>query len=241
MITSICSFISFQMGEYHSIFPSVASVLNHIFFVIGNGYELDEETQSPTYGNKPIHLFPKFNKEKMVKKMMPQWREYVEQRAKQREEFENDMKEMYEEMGEKRKSNWNKEAFIEKELAKYVFPEITPEHLTVESLYQQLVNEEENPRRKELGGEYEFVRPYPLSENHSLIYELNSKTPECVREVALNFCTAWLNYLNKELEVGRVYDGVGELGGYSNLKWTTKHRDMIQQLTVGKLAQCPLP
>jgi hypothetical protein len=100
------------------------------------------------------------------------------------------------------------------------------------------VNEEENPIRKELGGEYEFVRPYPLSENHSLIYELNSETPECVMEVALNFCTAWLNYLNKELEVGRVYrDGTS----YSDEQWTTKHRDMIQQLTVGELAQCPLP
>jgi hypothetical protein len=223
------------MGEYHSIFPSPASVLNHILFTIGSGYHIDEETQSPI-GNedkRPIHLFPKFNKEKMIKKRMPAWRQYIEQRAERGEETQKSMENLHKKLGKERQSNWNKEEFIKQELAKYFFPDITPEDLTIDNLYQQLVEEENNPRRNVLSGEYKYVRPYPLSERHSLVYELNDNSPGCVREVAMNFCTAWLNYLNNEIECDRVY----EEGGYSNLEWTTKHRDMIYNLTVQQLAQ----
>jgi hypothetical protein len=220
------------MGEYHSIFPSAASVLDHIFFTIGNGYEMDEETQSPIgIGDRyPIHLFPGFNKGEMTKEMMPRWREEVEKRAEEEEKWELELEKIYKKVGKEWDRNWNKEAFIEGELAKYVFPEITPGDLSVESLYQQLVNEEGNPRRTEQGGEHKYVRPYPLSEEYSKVYLLSSKSPGCVRGVALNFCTAWLNYLNKELGTGRVYK-VGT--SYSDEQWTTKHRDMIYQLTVG--------
>ena len=235
-IQSICSFISYQMGDYHSIFPSAASVLNHIFFVIGNGYDMDDETQSPIGigDNHPIHLFPDFDKEETAKEMMPQWREYVEEKAEREEKMQRQLEDLYAKLGIEREDNWNKEEFIEEELAKYVFPEITPEDLTVESLYQQLVEEEKNPRRKKLNGEYEFVRPYPLSGDYSLVYSLDNKTPECVRGVALNLCIAWLKYLNKELDTGRVHK-IGT--SYSDEYWTTKHRDMIYELTVGELAQ----
>lgn len=140
------------------------------------------------------------------------------------------MEDFYKTLGIEIESEWDKDEFIEKELAKHVFPDITPEDLTVESLYQQLVEEENNSMRKKFNGEYEYVRPYPISENYAMVYMLNEKTPKCVKEVVLNSCTAWLNYLNKEIEYGRI----GE--GYSNLKWTTKHRDMIYQLTVQQLA-----
>ena len=235
-IRSICSFISYQMGDYHSIFPSVASVLNHIFFVIGNGYDMDEETHSPIgiEDNYPIHLFPDFNKEEMTKEMMPRWRQYVEEQAGREEEMQRSMELLYEKLGKERGDNWNKDAFIEEEFAKYVFPEITPENLSVESLYQQLVEEEKNLRRKKFNGEYEFVRPYPLSGDYSLVYSLDNKTPDCVRGVALNLCIAWLNYLNGELDTGRVHK-IGT--SYSDDYWTTKHRDMIYKLTVGELAQ----
>lgn len=238
-IRSICSFISYQMGDYHSIFPSAASVLHHIFFVIGNGYYMDEETQSPIgiEDNYPIHLFPDFNKEEMTKEMMPEWKQYVKERVKREEENQRRMELLYEKLRIERVNNWNKEEFIKEELAKYVFPEITPENLTVESLYQQLVEEEKNPRRKKLNGEYEFVRPYPLSEDYSKVYLLGNKTPECVRGVALNLCIAWLKYLNKELDTGRVHK-IGT--SYSDEYWTTKHRDMIYELTVGELAQATI-
>ena len=220
------------MGEYHSIFPSAASVLGHVFFTIGNGYDMDEETQSPIgIGDEhPIHLFPGFDKEEMSKEMMPQWRQYVEERAERKEGWELKLEELHRKLGKERECNWNKEAFIEGELAKYVFPDITPGDLSVDSLYQQLVNKENNPRRLDLGGEYEFVRPYPLCEDYSMVFGLSNRTPRCVKEVALNFCTAWLNYLNKELDVGRVYK-VGT--SYSDEQWTTRHRDMLHQLTIG--------
>jgi hypothetical protein len=231
-IQSICNFISYQMGDYHSIFPSAASVLDHIFFTIGNGYEMDEETQSPIgIGDKhPIHLFPGFNKEEMTKEMMPRWREKVEKRAEEKEKWELVLEKIYKKVGKERECNWNKDAFIEGELAKYVFPEITPEDLSVECLYQQLANEENNPMRIGLKIEHKYVRPYPLSEDYSKVYLLGNKTPDCVRGVALNLCTAWLNYLNKELDAGRVYK-VGT--SYSGEQWTTKHRDMLHQLTIG--------
>jgi hypothetical protein len=223
------------MGEYHSIFPSPASVLDHILFTIGNGYHIDEVTQSPIgIGDKhPIHLFPDFNKEEMTKEMMPRWREKVEKRAEEKEEWELELEKIYKKVSKERECNWNKDEFIEQELAKYVFPDITPDDLSVGSLYQQLVEEETQPMRRELSGEYEYVRPYPHSKDYSKVYLLSVKSPGCVREVAMNFCTAWLNYLNNEIECDRVY----EEGGYSNLEWTTKHRDMIYNLTVQQLAQ----
>lgn len=229
-IQSLCNFIAYQMGEFHNIFPRPERVLNHLLFTIGNGYDIDEETGSPVYDEKPIHLFPPFNKEEMTRKRMPEWKRHIEKRAECNEKSYGEMEDFYKSLGIVIGSEWDKDEFIKGELAKHVFPDITQEDLTAESLYQQIIEEENNSMRKKFNGEYEYVRHYPLAENYSMVYMLNEKTPKCVKEVALNFCTAWLNYLNKEIECARIGDG------YSDLEWTTKHRNIIYQLTVQQLA-----
>ena len=66
---------------------------------------MDEETQSPIgIGDKhPIHLFPDFNKEEMMKEMMPRWREKVEKRAEEKEEWELKLEKIYKKLGKEKK------------------------------------------------------------------------------------------------------------------------------------------
>lgn len=69
------------MGEFHSIFPRPERVLHQMLFTNGNGYYIDEETESPVYDEKIIHLFPPFNKEEMTRARIPEWKRLIEERA----------------------------------------------------------------------------------------------------------------------------------------------------------------
>ena len=216
-ITNICQAISYEMGEWPTLFHTPAKFLNHLLFTIGNGYDLDELTNSFMVGDYFIHEFPIFNREKMREERLP----FFIDDAKQSLRFKKVL-------CERAKIEYTEERFkkdVDDMVAEHMYPYILPQDLTVESFYGQIKEDSKHPDRlrlfeKDKDSPYRYVRPYPLSENFSDIFELNENSPKCLLTVAHNFCVAWSNYLKDELESGNYYKMDDGRGMYSTKEQT---------------------
>lgn len=208
-ITNICQAISYQMGEWPSLFDTPAKFLDHLLFTIGNGYELDESTNSFMIGDYFIHEFPIFNRERMYQKRLPVFRDRAEESLR-----------FIKARRERAEIEYTQEQFkkdVDDMVSEHVYPHITPEDLTIDSFYEQIKNDRNYPRRlrlfkKDEDCSYRYVRPYPLSMDYSYVFALNENSPKSLLTVAHNFCVAWSNYLKDELESGNYYkknDGRG--------------------------------
>lgn len=212
---SICNAISYQMGEWPTVFETVSGYLNHLLFVIGNGVEIDEGTSSPLVDGIPMHQFPAFDRG-----------------AKQLENRERWLKDAQQRLG---LSSDRGEAIVEKELVKHVYPLVKPANLTRDAIHAQIAESLNHPRRKALlahskgkDNEYAYARPYPLNSSYSPAYGLTEKSPKGVIWVAREFCHAWFNYLTLDLETGNFYKGSDT--SYSGEDWTRKHCKDIGKL-----------
>lgn len=243
---NIHNFANRQLCEYASIFPTVASLLDHLLFTIGNGYDID-----PTIGmivdggNTRIDQYPEITPE--------QWAELIAYCH----EKERGFAERFDRMG----YGIGDEEYLAQNCARYKIVNVSDDDFTEDAIYADL-HAMVTKREEERGfwGDEVMLRPYPLSEKYSDIYNLNANTPAWFVQIALNLCNAWVRFLNEELEAGRVWikpslrekseeqiklDEVSvtlldELFGkgkgqpykepesdYADLTWTTRHRDML--------------
>lgn len=243
---NIHNFANRQLCEYASIFPTVASLLDHLLFTIGNGYDLDEESGMIVEGGSVrIDQYPKLTPK--------QWAKLIAECH----EKERGFAERFDRTGD----GIVDEEYLAQNCARYKIVNVSDEDFTEDAIYADLRSMVAT-RTEERGywGDEVMLRPYPLSEKYSDIYNLNANTPAWFVQIALNLCNAWIRFLNEELDAGRVWikpslrekteeqiklDGISknlldELFGkgddqthkepesdYADLTWTTRHRDML--------------
>lgn len=186
-MNNIHNFVNRQLCEYQSIFPSVASLLDHLLFTIGNGMFFSDSkgmiyddagiliTDYPTMG--PIAW------DELIKECCVKEREYADKYA----------------YGEP-----IDEAKLAAKCAAYKVINTNNSEFTEEFLYNNLC-ESRSALQASKYARTQFIRPYPLSENHSLIFQLNNNTPKWFTQIALNLCKAWVKFLNEELENNNVW------------------------------------
>jgi hypothetical protein len=240
---NIHNFVNRNMCEYALLYPTVASLLDHLLFTVGNGYDFDEDTGMICYGHKRIDQYPKITK--------TGWKKLIaEGHAKERRWAED-----FKRFGDTSPID---EVRLAEECEKYKICEVDDSMFTEDALYAELVATQELRNKERFGDRY--LRPYPLSEKYSDVYNLNTNTPTWFVQIALNFCRAWVRFLNEELAAGHVWikpslrkkteeqlafekfaeEVVDEiLGGdagtpyvepesdYADLSWTTRHRDAL--------------
>lgn len=222
-ILNICQAISYQMGEWPTLFHTPAKFLGHLLFTIGNGYDLDELTNSFMVGGHFIHEFPIFDREKMREERLPFFIDDAKRSLRFKKELSERMDKEYTE--EQLKKD------VDDKVALHVYPYILPHDLTVKSFYEQIKDDKNHPVynnyhyrlrlfKKDEDSPYRYVRPYPLSENYSDVFELNKNSPKSLLTVAHNFCVAWSNYLKDELESGNYYKVDDGRGMYSTKEQT---------------------
>lgn len=221
-IKAICNAISFQMGEWPTIFETVPSYLDYLLFTIGSGVEFDPDTHSPLIGKVPMHKFRAFDREAKQLANKGRWVKRLEERFSSYDFRDNE---------------WKAKA-VERELARHVYPVIEPSDLNRDVLHEQIAKSADDPRRKSTivalseqrgeDDEYKYVRPYPLSFPSSRVYQITEQSPKGLIWVAREFCHAWFNYLSADLETGNFYKGP-EIS-YTNEEWTRKHCEAIGEL-----------
>jgi hypothetical protein len=245
---NIHNFTNRQLCEYASIFPTVAALLDHLLFTIGNGYEFDEDTGMIRDGqNRRIDEYPA---------MTPgEWTKLID---------ECHVKELKWATQNLSGESVDKEVFAEN-CARYKIVKVTDSVFTEDAIYAELVETQELQRSDGWRMD-DFHRPYPLSERYSDVYNLNANTPRWFVQIALNFCKAWVRFLNEAIENNDIwikpslrpkdepalanatklvltelfadikadpaYDGwlnntKEAESDYGDLTWTTKHRDML--------------
>lgn len=191
---NIHAFTARALVEYNSIFPTVANVLDQLLFVIGNGFYFDKESgMIIDSSRKRIDEYPKANKrswDALIKKCHAKEQGWYEQRMAMAQELNDD------------RITAKMVALHEERLASYLPRTVIAEEFTEEALYRQISRKAEHFNDRDPGY---GARPYPLSEDYSIIFQLNKHTSTWFLEIALNHVNAWARFLNDELLSDRVW------------------------------------
>lgn len=241
---NIHNFTNRNLCEYASLFPTVAALLDHLLFTVGNGYDVDDRTgMIVDGGNVRIDKYPKITQK--------QWGELIAQCHEKERGFAE---------------RFSRDGVVDEEhlvqnCTRYKIINVSDNDFTEDAIYADLRSMVEE-RTKERGywGDEVMLRPYPLSEQYSDVYDVNANTPAWFLQIVLNLCRAWVRFLTEELEAGRVWIKpslrvkteediaqaaiaeklISEILGesstaeykepesdYADVTWTTRHRDML--------------
>lgn len=212
MAKEIFNFANRKLCEYASIFPTTAALMEHLLFVIGNGYDVDLETgMIYERGGDPITKSPKMTPKR--------WEKLI---AECKEKERGFLVSFYrDEPVDEKKLEARCEKYYVRNVDEYSFSE--------EHFLRSIRNEVRYRKDSRWGSK--FVRPYPLSEQYSDIYNLNDKTPAWLLKIAINLASAWATFLSEEIAAGNVApdDTKSAEDGYATLSWTQKHCDMLKE------------
>jgi len=244
---SIHNFTNRNLCEYALIYPTVASLLDHLLFTVGNGYDFDETSGMIFDSRVRIDEYPALSETEWVA-LIAECHAKELKWATNASEYRND-------------GAIDKEQLAE-DCLKYKIVSVDDSMFTEDALYADLVGTKAE-RLADDSWMNEYIRPYPLSERYSDIFNLNENTPKWFMQIALNLCKAWVRFLNEEIESNHVWikpplrmeesdlafaDGMNELfdaikddpeydgwadntkereSDYGDLTWTTRHRDML--------------
>jgi hypothetical protein len=241
-MANIHNFTNRHLCEYASIYPTVASLLDHLLFTIGNGYDVDNSSGMIVDGaGLPITEHPSMTPE--------EWDILIQQCHQKEKDYavRFNAAVLPEDL-----------AYLEKCCEMYKVFDIDDSAFTEQALYSNLVNMQA-VRRQDDPGFYEYhLRPYPLSTAYSDIYHLNDNTPKWFLQIAINFVKAWTRFLTEAIDKNDVWeympyipdpdldkmadDIISEIMGivpgqakkypekttdYADIIWTTRHRDML--------------
>lgn len=218
----IFNFANRQLCEYQTIFPTVASLLDHLLFTNGNGYEFDPK-KGMLYtwqGKKKAYIddFPTMSD--------VEWDKLIAACHEKERKFHE------------RWSNGRAidEVALAEDCAKYKRVSVDASMFSEESMFQELREESRNRKMEAASvGRYpSFVRPYPLSPGFADIYRLNDKSPGWLLQIAYNFCKAWEKFLAQEIKYGNVWLPPSERPGAATIAEKAQAAGMAELATAIK-------
>lgn len=177
---NIHNFVNRQLCEYRLIFPTVAALLDHLLFTNGNGYYFCSDIGMIVDRNRNrIDEYPEMTD--------LEWDTLIVACHEKERHFAEDLVTDY--------SPFNEKVFAAV-CALYKRQTVDDSMFSTESLYLNLCTMSANLKER---SEDSYLRPYPFSSGYADIYELNENTPKWFIQIALNFCLAWIQFLNEEL------------------------------------------
>jgi hypothetical protein len=247
-MNNIHNFTNRLLCEYQSLFPTVASLLDHLLFTTGTGYDVDYKT-GMIYDIKgiPIMDYPE----------IIDWQELIANCHEKEKGYMERFTTSYDLENLNRMAERNQRLLDD--CAKYKPVSVDDSAFSEESIYNDL-KKMQQLKYDEYGNDRHWVRPYPMSGGYSNIFDLNENTPGWFLMIGLNFCKAWVRFLNEEIATENVWtkpipvpaeklpDDIEEMlaevltmagaktstepyraleSDYADLTWTTRHRDVI--------------
>lgn len=199
---SVVNYIDYMMLKYPGIFPSPVRVLEHIFFVNGNGYKISKNTlcenshpkMQPieTYIEKKVPTLLTDRKRVIVDCIAMSFGQHLQSSIHYHGKiYDNTLSEHVE---KEFKSTMKDFAYIDK-------PVITEVDLDIDSLRSQLieynisVSDKLSRLSRMRGKDVEYSLPYPISKGYAICYEMNDKTPLWIVELCYNITFVYLEYL----------------------------------------------
>lgn len=186
---NIHNFANRQLCEYQGIFPTVVSLLDHVLFTIGNGYDIVDGM--PHNGRLPIDQYPELTP--------AEWDTLIQECHAEEDKTAANFAQY--DTSDRARAESAEQLVLDK--AKYYPRAVTDDMFTEEALFQQILQVAATMRDDEYSDRY--FRPYPLSEKYSDIYHLSEQTPKWFLQIALNLCNAWVRFLQQELDTDHVW------------------------------------
>jgi hypothetical protein len=181
MAKELFNFANLQMCKYARIFPTTVELLEHLLFVIGNGYDYDISTGLIVDGRDcAISNQPPLSArdwEKLIK-------DCIDQEISFLKSFRQGAKYSPEE--------------VEKRSKDYYIRSTSASEFTEDYFLARL-----RDRAKALTGSRRgetHVRHYPLFKNYSIIYQIDKKSPEWLIKLSLDYTSAWKTFIKEELD-----------------------------------------
>lgn len=194
-------YIDNTMCRYSSIYPNVLRVLEHLFFVIGNGYDYQKNNIVVFEGKCHIPLHQYFEKKKI---------DYVSRRETLMiDAFLNSLK-ISMEIGLSHRKFMGKtgltlkQFYTEKckktidEMTLLDKPIISQDMFTYQSLREQLMDMDEIVDKK-YRGSLECKLPYPMSKGYSICYDMDENSPKWLVEICYNLSSAYYDHINEHI------------------------------------------
>lgn len=200
------NYANHMLCEYATIFPTPERLVEHIFFVIGNGYNLADDGLI-YYEGKSIGSYPTMSED--------DWNKLLEKCKKKEEEWSVKFK--------------YSENELEDAIKKYRVWNTSAEYFTAEAFFNQL-----NSYKQARGSEFEhrdyYLRPYPLSHKYSIAYQLTNRSPKWIIELALNLTQAWVRFLDEEIKARNFKVTTDGERDYADEGWTLTHHEYLFEL-----------
>lgn len=205
---NIHNFTNRAMCEYASIFPTVASVLDHLLFTVGNGYNIYAGLPAESGSHFTIDCAPTMDDLAWIKLL-----DHCKEKERKWQLLSHGDDVGYLETCD---------ADLAEKYKKYRRISVSETDFSEDALYNDL-QKMKISSEDEFGVGCFFVRPYPLSISYSHIYKLDKDTPKWFIQIAINLCNAWVRFLSESLDSGYV----DSKPGWDDAERTTRHRDML--------------
>lgn len=172
-----------QLCEFQSIFPTPASLMNHVLFTNGTECDVDQKTGRIKVMGVFLESFPDMNDDDwqaLIADCYAKERRWAEKYAYGRSINEEE---------------------LTADCAKYQRSSLGAEAFEEEVMYQSLRTQADAKKQDYLLHDMveSFVRPYPLSQGYANVFHLNKKTPQWFLQIAYNTCRAWERHLTDEI------------------------------------------
>lgn len=180
-------FIEHNLVEYEIIFPNINNILNHLLYVIGNGYGWHSQRGIPVHeSGKCIDEFPAFTDAR--------WKKLIKAtKLKERDYYERSL-DTYKSIYASEPAKLQEHALKFQRKQEAIQPVVvTEDQFSYQSLYKQLAYEN--------GIRVGFKRPYPVCQYSAANY-IDKNSPQWFIRLARNSAKAWKCYLNEEIRFG---------------------------------------
>lgn len=193
----VVNYIDYLMLKYASIYPNPLRVLEHIFFVNGNGYSYKNNTICEYIGNKEIPIENVLKKNKI---------DYVKSRnAIAIDFFVKSLKDSLS-IGLSFHERLTLESFSDfiKKTSDRNFKEmkslfdaapITENELSIDSLRNQLTAYNQSVYDWLKRTNIDDVLPYPISKGYAICYNMNEQTPKWIVQLCYNISFVYLEFM----------------------------------------------
>lgn len=166
----LSNFIASSKCKYPIIFDSNSDVLEHLLFVIGNGYHYDSGIIYDRDTGKSIYNIAGLSTPEEIARFEKSCHDMIKSSFNDKD----------------LQREWMRNR-LQKELELSKFSPVESEDLKIECFINELVNKQNSVKYK--------VNPYPISD-YSIIAKLDENTPTWLIALSFSYCSAWKNFLS---------------------------------------------
>ncbi len=200
-----------RMCEFNFILPTLTHYLEHIFLIKNNGYEYEPNSGRIKSMGKYIDSYKKLTDK--------QWDELISKCCLKEKSILFQRRSFH-----KYEPNFNFEKALELACAGFVKYDIKEEDFSKDNLYLNLVNFKNEQEENNKIFDIKIYIRLKMLEEQCILSLIDKHTNKYLRNIALNFIDAWVDFLNEEILTNNCENTIEH---YASLENTNKQIEFL--------------